>query len=53
MSFEKIDMLLPCSVNKIEEKISMKPKEAIEWSEKEKEMVDYRKQKKLKQTGMK
>jgi hypothetical protein len=52
MGFEKLEDLLPYSVHRIEEKIVMKPKEAIELSEHEKELSNCRKQKKLKQTGM-
>ena len=37
MAFEKIDMLLPYSVHKIEEKMSMKPEEAYKIYEEEKE----------------
>ena len=52
MGFEKLEDLLPYSVNRIEEKMVMKPKEAIELSEHEQELSNCRKQKKLKQTGM-
>lgn len=37
MTFEKIDMLLPYSVHKIEEKMSMKPEEAYKIYEEERE----------------
>ena len=37
MAFEKIDMLLPYSVHKIEEKMSMKPEEAYKIYEEERE----------------
>ena len=52
MDFEKLEDLLPYSVHRIEEKITMKPKEAIEWGEYEQELCNKEKQKKLKQTGM-
>ena len=52
MSFEKLEYLLPYPVHCIEEKITMKPKEAIAWGEYEQELCDKEKQKKLKQTGM-
>ena len=52
MGFEKLEDLLPYPVHCIEEKITMKPKEAIEWGEYEQELCDKEKQKKLKQTGM-
>ena len=52
MGFEKLEDLLPYPVHCIEEKITMKPKEAIEWGEYEQELCDKAKQKKLKQTGM-
>ena len=52
MSFEKLERLLPYPVHCIEEKIVMKPKEAIALGEYEQELCDKEKQKKLKQTGM-
>ena len=38
MAFEKIDMLLPYSVHKIEEKMSMKPEEAYKIYEEERKI---------------
>ena len=52
MAFEKLEDLLPYPVHCIEEKIVMKPEEAIAWGEYEQELCDKEKQKKLKQTGM-
>ena len=52
MGFKKLEHLLAYTVHKIEEKVTMKPKEAIEWGEYEQELCDKEKQKKLKQTGM-
>ena len=52
MIFEKLEHLLPYPVHCIEEKIVMKPEEAIVLGEYEQERCDKEKQKKLKQTGM-
>ena len=52
MAFEKLEDLLPYPVHCVEEKVTMKPKEAIAWGEYEQELCDKAKQKKLKQTGM-
>ena len=53
MGFEKLEGLLAYNVHLIEEKIVIKPGEAIEWGEYEQELDGKDKQKKYKQACMK